>query len=357
MFRHTAPRNSFRSFCRFSSWAVLGILLFCSNPTLAQETNFNLMLFPPSDRSSDRLSNLIANPVRRDLARRLGVPRQQLSITSSNPETWIDGCLGLNSPGELCVQVATEGWRVEVSNGQRSWFYRTDTNGRNIRLESEVGTVSLPLAVGDRILKVSAEQLGIPAEQLAINQSQQHWETCLTLSVECSDVPGWRAIVVDSTVDSGCWIYRANHDGSKVKLDEAIDSTVIPSFLPARQPVELGDAIVFRVIASGGFSRQIYETTLRQDGKLWRSLLKPGATISQSQFRQISPQQVEAFQQLLQQQQFNNFDGLNYSASDADSITVTLMGQNGVTQYNSAIEEQLPAGLVEIVRSWDELVS
>jgi hypothetical protein len=353
MFRRTAPRNSYRFFCRFFAWTLLGILLFCGNPTLAQEATDNLMLFP----SSDRLPNLIANPVRRNLARRLDVPRQRLSIASSNPETWIDGCLGLNSPGELCVQVATEGWRVEVSNGQRSWFYRTDTNGRNIRLESEIGTVSLPLAVGDRILKVSAAQLGIPEEKLVINQSQQHWETCLALSVECSDVPGWRAIVVESAAESGCWIYRANHDGSEVNLDEAIASAAIPSFLPNRQPVALPESIVFRVIASGGFSRQIYETTLRQDGKLWRSLLRPGATISQSQFRQISPQQVEAFRQLLQQQQFSHFDGLNYSASDADSITVTLMAQEGTTQYNSAIEGQLPAGLGEIVRSWDELVS
>jgi hypothetical protein len=353
MFRHTAFHHSFRSFRRFLLWMCLGILLFCSNSTLAQASSFDLMLFP----SSDRLPRLVANPVRRDLAQRLSVPRQKLSIASATPETWVDGCLELNSPGELCVPLATEGWRVEVTNGQRSWFYRTDTNGRNIRLESEIGTVSLPVAVGDRILKMSAKQLGIPESQLAINQSQQHWETCLALSVECSDVPGWRAIVVDSEIESGCWIYRANHDGSKVRLDEAIASAVVPSFLPIRQPVTLSDAVVFRAIANGGFSRQIYETTLREDGGMWRSLIKPGATLSQSQFRQISPQQVQDFQQLLQQQQFKTFDGLNYSASDAESVTVTLISKDGTTQYKSVIEDQLPAGLLEIIRSWDQLVS
>jgi hypothetical protein len=353
MFRHTAPRSSFQSFRRFLIWACLGILLFCSTSTLAQASTFDLMLFPPSDR----LPRLVSNPVRRDLARRLSIPKQRLSIASSSVETWADGCLELNSPGELCVQLATEGWRVEVTNGQRSWFYRSDTNGRNIRLESEIGTVSLPEVVGDRILKVSSAQLGIPESQLIINQSQQHWQTCLALSIECSDVPGWRAVVVGSDLESGCWVYRANHDGSEVRLDEAVESALIPSFLPTRQPVVLGESVVFRAIANGGFTHQTYETTLREDGRVWRSLLKPGATISQSQVHQVSPQQVQDFQAMLAQQQFGDFNGLNYSASDAESITVTLIGKDGTTQYKSVVEDQLPTALLEVIRAWDQLVS
>jgi hypothetical protein len=113
---------------------------------------------------------------------------------------------------------------------------------------------------------------------------------------------------------------------------------------------------VFRAVASGGFTHQTYETILREDGQIWRSLLKPGASVSQSQSHQISPQQVRAFQYLLEQQQFSNFSGLNYAGRDAESITVTLIGKNGTTQYESKVEAQLPLALLGIVQAWDQLV-
>jgi len=370
MFHYTAPANLHRSFLKFLIYIVLGIVLFCGTSTFAHAANVLPFLTPPS---AERFPRRVANPVRRNLAQRLNLPSQRLSIASSTLETWEDDCLGLNAPGELCIQIPTEGWRVEITNGYQSWFYRADTKGQNIRLENEIGAVSLPSQVGDRILSVSAAQLGIPADQLSIAQSQQHWVTCPTLAIACSDLSGWRVIVVGKQIGSStvgnqdndlaqvpnCWIYRANDNGSEIYLDEAVsqNTSLVPTFLPSYgHPAQLGSSIVFRAVASGGFTHQTYETILREDGQIWRSLLKPGASVSQSQSHQISPQQVRAFQYLLEQQQFSNFSGLNYAGRDAESITVTLIGKNGTTQYESKVEAQLPLALLGIVQAWDQLV-
>jgi hypothetical protein len=390
MFRHTAPYN-LRPLFGFLVYILLGILLFCGGNILARAAVPPHSLTVPQ---SERFPHRVANPVRRDLAQRLNTPSQRLHVASSAFETWEDDCLGLNAPGELCVQIPIEGWRVEVSNGHRSWFYRADMNGQNIRLESEIGTISLPPEVGDRILSVSSAQLSIPASQLSIAQSQQHWQTCPALAIGCSDLPGWRVIVVDKGAASGLstqgtatqntktkgtaegrvtqnkttdnsaepqnsWIYRANDSGSEIHLDEAVseNTPIIPTFLPSYGNLtQLAESIVFRTVASGGFTRQTYETILREDGKVWRSLLKPGSSISQSQSYQVSPEQVKAFQQLLEQQHFSDFNGLNYPGRDAGSVTVTLMGKDGMTQYKSVIENQLPPALLNIVQSWDRLV-
>ncbi|NJR40815.1 MAG: hypothetical protein HC781_20720 [Leptolyngbyaceae cyanobacterium CSU_1_4] len=346
-------------------------MLFYGSGTLVHAANPLPFLTSPQ---GEQFPRHIANPVRRDLAQRLNLPKQQLSIASFTIETWEDDCLGLKAPGELCIQIPIEGWRVEVSNGHRNWFYRSDRQGQNIRLESEVGVVSLPPQVGDRILALSAQQLGIPAQQLSIAQSQQYWDDCPALAIACSDLPGWRVIVVGNGLDNpqvssseigslvqapSCWVYQANDNGSEIYLDEAVsqNTSLIPTFLPSYgNPAQLGSSIVFRAVASGGFTRQTYETVLREDGQIWRSLLKPGASLSQFQSHQISLEQVAAFQQLLIQQQFSEFNGLNYTGRNTESLTVTLIGKDGMTQYESTVETQLPPALLDIVQAWDQMV-
>ena len=62
---------------------------------------------------------------------------EQIAVTEATIKTWSDGCLGLAKPDEVCIQVLVEGWLVEVSDGDRTWVYRTDNQGLNLRLESE----------------------------------------------------------------------------------------------------------------------------------------------------------------------------------------------------------------------------
>lgn len=49
---------------------------------------------------------------------------------------WPDACLGLPSPGVLCAQVITPGWRVEMVAGENSFVLHTDAEGAQIRYAS-----------------------------------------------------------------------------------------------------------------------------------------------------------------------------------------------------------------------------
>lgn len=74
--------------------------------------------------------------VRRDLARRIGIPAKDLRVTEAQRQTWKDGCFELAAADELCTQQLVEGWRIVVAHGQQQWVYHTDTQGRSLRLES-----------------------------------------------------------------------------------------------------------------------------------------------------------------------------------------------------------------------------
>ena len=79
----------------------------------------------------------VINAVCQTVSNLTGIGTSILEIQESEAETWPDGCLGLAKPKEFCTQALVEGWRVVVSDGSKTWVYRTDEDGRVIRLESQ----------------------------------------------------------------------------------------------------------------------------------------------------------------------------------------------------------------------------
>jgi len=73
---------------------------------------------------------------RQDLAQRLNMPVKTLRLASAQAKTWQDGCLGLATHEEVCIQVLVPGWRLEFTDGQTTWVYRTNQTGTLLRLES-----------------------------------------------------------------------------------------------------------------------------------------------------------------------------------------------------------------------------
>ncbi len=84
----------------------------------------------------ENLSDRVAKAVITDLSMQTGIPTEKLKITQSRRQTWSNGCLGLSKPDEICTQALVEGWRVVVVGNNRTWVYRSDRNGRIVRLES-----------------------------------------------------------------------------------------------------------------------------------------------------------------------------------------------------------------------------
>jgi len=94
----------------------------------------------PNDRN--RLPRQLANAVRQDLSRKIRIPASKLRITEFGRKTWPDGCLGLPRPDEFCTRALVEGWRITLSDGRQTWVYRTDSEGRVIRLQNQTASAN-----------------------------------------------------------------------------------------------------------------------------------------------------------------------------------------------------------------------
>ncbi|CAD0221616.1 MULTISPECIES: hypothetical protein [Planktothrix] len=75
--------------------------------------------------------------IRETVAQESGVMTKDIKIVEARQQTWPDTCLGLAKTDEICGQMLVQGWRVVVSDGRQTWVYRTDNQGRMIRLESQ----------------------------------------------------------------------------------------------------------------------------------------------------------------------------------------------------------------------------
>jgi hypothetical protein len=89
------------------------------------------------------LSDQVTKAVITEVSKQTKIPANQLKITQYSRQTWSNGCLGISKPGEICTQALVEGWRIVVSGNNRTWVYRSNRNGRILRLESPKKSTSI----------------------------------------------------------------------------------------------------------------------------------------------------------------------------------------------------------------------
>ena len=163
----------------------------------------------------------VSNSVLATAAQDLGLPRSDLSLQRVNEETWTDGCLGVGSPNEMCLQALIDGWQVEVVYDGQSWFYRTDATGSDVRqsyLEN-----NLPPSLGSSVLAAASANLGAPEERLEIVRAEpRDWRNgCLELEgpgEACPEVLvfGWQVTVIS---DDQLVVYHTDMIGQQIRSD------------------------------------------------------------------------------------------------------------------------------------------
>ncbi len=79
------------------------------------------------------LPSSLATAILLQTSQKTQLPISKLNIMSVEPRIWSNGCLNVVSPGVMCTQSMTPGWRVTVSNGTKRWVYHTDLSSK-IRL-------------------------------------------------------------------------------------------------------------------------------------------------------------------------------------------------------------------------------
>ncbi|HEY9837767.1 MAG TPA: hypothetical protein V6D27_12835, partial [Vampirovibrionales bacterium] len=190
----------------------------------------------------DNVPRSVQSAVISDLSRRQNVPERQIRITEATRQTWTDSCLGLGGPNELCAQVRTDGWRMVLTENNNRWVYRTDENGRTVRLESgqNAASTELPRAVSDAVLQAVSSRAQMSINNFRIVKAvRQTWpDGCLGVPQSgfmCTQalVEGWEVTVISDRVAGQRWIYRTDNSGRTVILSEAYDSR---SSLPRSGP-------------------------------------------------------------------------------------------------------------------------
>ncbi len=77
--------------------------------------------------------------LRRDLARRLGKPIDQISVHSYEQVEWPNGCIGVVRPNQLCIQVITPGFLAYLTDGDKLYRYHGSALGGFVALDFEPG--------------------------------------------------------------------------------------------------------------------------------------------------------------------------------------------------------------------------
>jgi len=67
------------------------------------------------------------------LAQRLGLGIGVLKLVSAEQIDWPDACMGIETPGVMCAQVITPGYKVILDANGRQYEYHTDLSGDVVR--------------------------------------------------------------------------------------------------------------------------------------------------------------------------------------------------------------------------------
>lgn len=68
------------------------------------------------------------------LAAQLSLLPEDIRIVASERIEWQDACLGISSPGQMCAQVITPGFRIRLEANGKSYEFHTDLTGSDVRL-------------------------------------------------------------------------------------------------------------------------------------------------------------------------------------------------------------------------------
>lgn len=317
----------------------------------------------PAQGTTIQLPPQVIRRVRRDLVQRFNLPRRDLRVVQFSQETWSDSCLGLAAPNERCAMATVDGWRIELSNGQQNWVYRTDRRAQVIKLETQ-DTATLPPQLVDRLFETIAREANVPANTLKVIESQPRtWDGCMGIFVSgraCTRIaiPGYRVIVEGNRQS---WIYHLDQEGTRIVQNATASgsgSQITPSFMPSEAEYPgLTENIVFQMTVSGGLGGGTTQTVLTADGTLYRRSTGIPASNAEPMTKRLSQQQLQQFEQVLQQQQFPNLNGMRYltSAALADYPTTVVQAMGSTVAYIDLEQDSLPQSLQTIIRAWNQL--
>jgi hypothetical protein len=343
--------------------ALLCSTVMASSAIVTQVTPaFSLDAAPIANVSKPAPNPSVLKAIQQDLAR-LGV--ESVKLVSFSEQNWPDGCLGLPRGKEACTMAIVPGWRVEVSDGLQTWFYRSDKTGSVLRLE-DADRAMLPQKVAAKLIQRVARDTRVPAAKLKIAAVKPaNFDGCLGIyrpNQACTKIliRGWQAIV---TTPNQSLIYHLDQEASRIAFNDTASGArrkVRVSFelFGGGEVPPLTANVIFQSSSSGDLLGRTTTITLTEDGKVTSFTIAPNIRSRPVVIKTLTPKQVESFKQTLQTRRFRNFNGLSYltSAALADYPTTTYQSQDTVMQLIDLEKASFPRSLQQVVKVWETLI-
>ena len=167
---------------------------------------------------------------RRFLAEQLGLEIEDILLLAARPVEWSNACLGIPAQGEMCAEVITPGFIIDLSvmvDGASEYFtFHTDASGDSLRV------LPAPVLAARQAL---SEKTGLlPEEIRLVSIEYVEWRnSCLgveTPGLNCLEVitPGYR-IILDAAGRQ--YEYHTNQDGSHLVLASGAELFSPPALL------------------------------------------------------------------------------------------------------------------------------
>ncbi|MGD8731838.1 MAG: hypothetical protein PVH92_08160 [Anaerolineales bacterium] len=67
------------------------------------------------------------------LADELGIPPSEVHVVDYEDRLWLDSCLEIVAPEEVCAQEETPGWRIELEAGGQTYVMHSDAIGQQMK--------------------------------------------------------------------------------------------------------------------------------------------------------------------------------------------------------------------------------
>jgi hypothetical protein len=333
------------------------------NSTPPNSTPPSISLPPLPDRPTGPPAESVIKAIQQEVRSQFGV--KQITVSSSSGQFWPDGCLGLPRGKEACTSAIVPGWSVAVTDGVQSWSYRTNLTGTILRRENADRPV-LSQPVASKLIRRVARDTRIFASKLRVSEVKTaNFDGCLGVyrpKQVCSKIliQGYSVLV---TSPDRTYVYNLSNNAHQIAQNDTASGArkaIRVSFSFFGGPVNPNNEpkLVFRSTTSGDLTGRMSRTELTTDGKITRYTSAPNIRTMPMVLKTLTPEQLKAFQKVLETQRFRNLNGLSYltSAALADYPTTGYESPEAAMQFIDLEKASLPRSLQGVIKSWDALI-
>ena len=271
---------------------------------------------------------------------------KQSSSKSSKPNLWMALLCGSLAIGSAIGSTAT------LSAMSQTEINPTQLTGR--RLFPNPDRVRLPISTAKKLIQSLAKETNQSPNQFIISDSKpEEFNGCLGIyespnqACTANLIYGWKVVVTNQKKNS---VYHLGDRIVRNATASGVPSRIQISFTPLGKITPIGSNIVFSSSSANNRSR----TELTADGRIIITQGKAKPIVVKT----LSPNQINTFKQVLENQRFPNLNGLNYRTNNAstDSSTTTYQTPYLSTQFMDREKSNLPRSLQNVISSWETLI-